>query len=171
MPVGTAQPAGRKRSRPRLEIRYDRGLREEERLIAPKINASRIDPMIDQKIGNGLPSTLTSKIFGKSRAPASHSPTQAPANPIAIETRQPPRENPARLCPTAPQMAEINNNSKNPNRLIVSFRGKNSARRSQCLRRCMPTPFLLRKIQAKPAFHPVKLHSHAATEHFRRRAG
>jgi len=44
---------------------------------------------------------------GKPKIPASHLPKSAPINPRAIETRQPPREEPAIACPIEPHIDAI----------------------------------------------------------------
>lgn len=74
---------------------------------SPTINVKIAEPIIAHTMGNRLPPTVTAKISGRLNLAASHIPIYAPMNPTTIETRQPPRSQPAKDCPMPPQMAAI----------------------------------------------------------------
>ena len=82
---------------------------------------------MDHTIGKLVVPILTGKSSGKPSARAIHSPTIAPTNPSAIETRQPPREKPVIACPSDPQIpATINRMRRSSNvmgRIITARSG------------------------------------------------
>ena len=59
---------------------------------------------MDHTIGKLVVPILTGKSSGRPSARAIQSPRIAPTNPSAIETRQPPRENPVIAWPSDPQI-------------------------------------------------------------------
>jgi hypothetical protein len=74
---------------------------------------------MDHTIGKLVVPIRTGKSSGKPSARAIHSPTIAPTKPSAIDTRQPPRENPVIACPSAPQIpATISKMSKSNNVIV-----------------------------------------------------
>ena len=77
--------------------------------------------MIDQMIGNALPPTSTVKISGSPVSRWSQTPRRAPMNPTAIATSNPPRENPAMACATAPQIAAIRSRRRKSRTLMVNL--------------------------------------------------
>ena len=70
----------------------------------PRTATNKAEPMMDQRIGKGLPPMLTLNNLGKSRLLAIHMPKKEPMKPKAIDARQPPFPEPAMDLPIPPQM-------------------------------------------------------------------
>lgn len=66
------------------------------------------EPKIDQTTGKLEPPIFTTKKSGNDNFLAIHSPSNAPINPTAMETTQPPWEYPTMDCPIDPQIPAIN---------------------------------------------------------------
>jgi hypothetical protein len=88
------------------------------------MKVSTADPTIDQIIGKVFPPTLMANISGRPNFPAIHIPIYAPIKPTTIETRHPPRSNPASAWPTEPQTAAIIRSTSNSVSVIVGFMRK-----------------------------------------------
>ena len=76
--------------------------------------------MIDQIMGKPVEPIRTGNNSGSPSLPANQEPISAPTKPSAIETRQPPRENPLIACPSDPQIPAINSRS-NKSMSVISF--------------------------------------------------
>src|SRR5262249_16552684 len=69
-------------------------------------------PTMDQITGKATSPMATENSSGRFMTRAIHTPSTAPMNPSATDTRHPPREYPVIAWPSAPQTPAINNSSK-----------------------------------------------------------
>lgn len=79
------------------------------------------EPITAHTTGNGLPSILIVKIFGRPIFAAIHKPIYAPTNPTMIDTRQPPKSYPANDCPIEPHIAAIISRTRNPINVVIYY--------------------------------------------------
>jgi hypothetical protein len=84
-----------------------------------RINTKTVAPRIDQMIGNDRSPILTGSNSGSPNRLAIKCPNSAPMNPIAIDTRQPPRLKPTRAWATDPQMPATKRRIKNDTKSTV----------------------------------------------------